>query len=136
MAEAVVHFGKALRSLADLPKSPQRRSRELALQLALAGTLTATKGWASREAGEAYAHARDLCFEVAERPQLVATLNGLRFVLLNRAEFAASRRIAEELLAVARAGDDPDANLLAGEPPLSSGIHRRARVSEGGDLRR
>ena len=59
MAEAVVHFGKALRSLADLPKSPQRRSRELALQLALAGTLTATKGWASREAGEAYAHARD-----------------------------------------------------------------------------
>jgi predicted ATPase len=113
MAEAVVHFGKALRSLADLPKSPQRRSRELALQLALAGTLTATKGWASREAGEAYAHARDLCFELAEGPQLVATLNGLRLVLANRAEFAAARRIVEELLAVAQAGDDPDAKLLA-----------------------
>jgi predicted ATPase len=35
MAEAVAHFGKALTSLARLPKSPQRRSSELSLQLAL-----------------------------------------------------------------------------------------------------
>jgi predicted ATPase len=51
MAEAAVHFGKALQLLASLPKSPQRRSTELSLQLALAGALHAAKGWASPQAG-------------------------------------------------------------------------------------
>jgi predicted ATPase len=37
MAEAAAHFGNALNMLASLPKSPQRRSSELSLQLALAG---------------------------------------------------------------------------------------------------
>ena len=63
MAEAAAHFGKALKLLAGLPKSPQRQSSELSLQLALAGALTAAKGWASPEAGEAYARARELCRE-------------------------------------------------------------------------
>jgi predicted ATPase len=61
MAEAAVHFGKALQLLSSLPKSTQRQSSELSLQLALAGTLMAAKGWASPKAGEAYARARELC---------------------------------------------------------------------------
>jgi predicted ATPase len=44
MAEAAVHFGKALPLLASLSKSSQRRSNEIALQLELAATLTAVKG--------------------------------------------------------------------------------------------
>ena len=36
MAEAAAHFGKALELIASLPESPQRRSSELSLQLALA----------------------------------------------------------------------------------------------------
>jgi predicted ATPase len=52
IAEAAVHFGKALQLLRTLPKSSQQRSGEIALQLDLAATLTAVKGWASREAGE------------------------------------------------------------------------------------
>jgi len=113
MAEATVHFGKALESLASLPKGSQRRSSELALQLELAGTLTAVKGWASREASEAYAHARELCRDVPEGPQLAAALNGLRTILLNRAEFAAARQVAEELLAVAERQDNSDAKVAA-----------------------
>ena len=74
MAEAAAHFGKALESLASLPTGSQRRSSELALQLELAGTLTAVKGWASREASEAYAHARDLCRDIPEGPELAAAL--------------------------------------------------------------
>src|SRR5262245_54142307 len=53
MAEAAVHFGKAIQLVAGLPKSRQLQTRELALQLALAGTLMAAKGWASPQAGEA-----------------------------------------------------------------------------------
>jgi predicted ATPase len=66
MAEAAAHFGKALKLLHSLPKSPERRSNELSLQLALAGALTAAKGWASPDAGEAYARARELCRDVPE----------------------------------------------------------------------
>jgi predicted ATPase len=113
MAEAAAHFGKALHLLANMPKSSRRLSRELALQLELAGTLTAVKGWASREASEAYAHALELSRSVSEGPQLVAALNGLRSILLNRAEFATARQVADELLAVAEHQDDADAKLIA-----------------------
>ena len=80
MAEAAAHFGKALESLATLPKGSQQRSSELALQLELAGTLTAVKGWASGEASEAYARARELCRDAPEGPNLVAALNGHRSI--------------------------------------------------------
>jgi class 3 adenylate cyclase/predicted ATPase len=113
MAEAAAHFGKALESLASLPKASQRRSSELGLQLKLAGTLTAVKGWASREAGEAYAHARELCRDIPEGPELAAALNGLRSNLLNRAEFAAARQVAEEQLALAERQDNSDAKVTA-----------------------
>jgi class 3 adenylate cyclase/DNA-binding winged helix-turn-helix (wHTH) protein/predicted ATPase len=113
MAEAAVHFGKALQLLAGLPKSPQRRSSELSLQLALARTLNAAKGWASPEAGKAYARARELCREVPEGQQLMTALYGVRSFLLNHAEFAAAHQVAEELLAVAGRQDDSDAKLMA-----------------------
>src|SRR5262249_20112088 len=113
MAEAAAHFGKALYLLASSPEGSHGRSDELALQLELAGTLTAVKGWASREASEAYARARELCRDAPEGPQLVAALNGLRSILLNRAEFAAARQVAEELLAVATRQNDPDPKLTA-----------------------
>jgi hypothetical protein len=70
MAEAVAHFGKAINLLASLPKSPERRSSELSLQLLLAGALTAAKGWASPEAGEAYARARGCAVRPRRGPSL------------------------------------------------------------------
>src|SRR6516165_5292031 len=52
MAEAAVHFGKALQLVARSPKSKRLQTRELALQLGLAETLMAAKGWASPQTGE------------------------------------------------------------------------------------
>jgi predicted ATPase len=113
MAEAAVHFGKALQLVARLPKDKQRQTRELALQLGLAGTLMAAKGWASPQTGEAYARARELCRDAPEGPQLVAALSGLATFLHNSAKFVAGRQVAEELLAVAGRQNDRDAKLLA-----------------------
>ena len=113
MAEAAVHFGQALQLVASLPKSRQLRSRERALQLGLAATLMAAKGWASPQAGDAYARARELCQEAPEGPQLVAALSGVFTCLHNRAEFVGGGRVAEELLVVARRQNDRDAKLLA-----------------------
>jgi predicted ATPase len=105
-AEAVAHFTNALELLPDLTESPQRYRRELALQLALAAVLLMAKGWASPQAGDAYARARELCWKVAEVPQLVATLVGLFAFRLNRAEIGAGSEIASELLRVAEHHDD------------------------------
>jgi class 3 adenylate cyclase/predicted ATPase len=113
MAEAAVHFIKALQLIASLPKDKQRQTQELALQLGLAGTLMAAKGWASPQAGEAYTRARELCRDAPEGPQLVAALSGLATFLHNSAKFVAARQVAEELIAVAGRQNDRDAKLLA-----------------------
>ncbi|MCK1642268.1 AAA family ATPase [Bradyrhizobium sp. 157] len=112
MAEAAAHFGKALELLASLPKSPQRRSSELSLQLALAGALVAAKGWASPEAGEAYARARELCREAPEGAQLLSALNGAWSFLLNRAEIRAAHQLADELAVLSERRNDRDTQLI------------------------
>src|SRR5215469_8932246 len=100
MAEAAVHFGKALHLLAGRPESEQRRARELTLQLALAGALMAVKGWASSEAGDAYARARELCWEAPEGSQLAMALSGAFLFLLNRGDIRAAHQVADELVAL------------------------------------
>ncbi|WP_213290803.1 adenylate/guanylate cyclase domain-containing protein [Bradyrhizobium sp. sGM-13] len=113
MAEAAAHFGKALESLLSLlPKSPQRRSNELSLQLALAGALVAAKGWASPEAGEAYARARELCREAPEAAQLAIAMSGAWSFLHNHGEIRAARQLADELAVLAEGRNDSDTKLL------------------------
>ena len=111
MAEAAAHFGKALELLASLPKSPQRQSSELSLQLALAGALVAAKGWASSDAGEAYARARELCRNAApEGTQLAIALAGAHSFLHNRAEIRSAHQLADELAAEHQ--NDSDTKLI------------------------
>jgi predicted ATPase/class 3 adenylate cyclase len=112
MAEAAAHFGKALNLLASLPKSPQRRSGELSLQLALAGSLYTAKGWASPQAGEAYARARELCREAPEGAELAIALNGAHSFLHNRAEIRAAHQLADELVVLSERRNDSDAKLI------------------------
>ncbi|MCK1341664.1 AAA family ATPase [Bradyrhizobium sp. 38] len=112
MAEAAAHFGKALTLLARLPKSPQRRSSELSLQLALAGAVTAAKGWASPQAGEAYARARELCREDPEGAQLARALAGAHSFLHNRAEIRAAHQLAEEAAVLSEHRNDSDIELI------------------------
>ena len=112
MAEAAAHFGKALELIASLPKSPQRRSSELSLQLALAGAVTAAKGWASPQAGEAYARARELCREAPEGAQLAIALGGAHSFLHNRAEIRAAHQLADELAVLSEHRNDSDTKLI------------------------
>jgi class 3 adenylate cyclase/predicted ATPase len=113
MSEAAAHFGKALDLVASLPKSPQRQSSELTLQLALAGAVTAAKGWASPQAGEAYARARELCREAPAGPQLARALGGACTFLHNRAEIRAAHQLADELAVLSEHRNDSDAKLIA-----------------------
>jgi predicted ATPase len=113
MAEAAAHFGKALESLGGLPKSPEQRSNERSLQLALAGALTAAKGWGSPEAGEAYARARELCRDAPEGAQIATAWGGYSHYLQNRAQFRAGRELASELLQLSEVRNDSETKLIA-----------------------
>ena len=113
MTEATAHFGNALKLLAGLPISPQRQSSELSLQLALAGAATAARGWASPQAGEAYARARELCREGPEGAQLATAWAGAYSFLHNRAEIRAAHELADELLVLSEDRNNGDAKLIA-----------------------
>ena len=78
----------------------------------------AAKGWASPQAGEAYARARELCREAPEGPQLISALSGVFTFLHNKAEFVAGGQVAEELLAAAMRRNNRDAKY----PPNRSGL--------------
>jgi predicted ATPase len=113
MVEAAAHFGKALKLLGSLPTSPERRSNERSLQLALAGAITAAKGWASPEAGEAYARARKLCRDSPEGAQVARAWAGAFSYLLNSAGIRASHELANELLQLSEGRNDSVTKLIA-----------------------
>jgi predicted ATPase len=64
--EAIQHFTTALALLKDLPESPERTQKELALQIALGIPLVVTKGIASPEVGDTYNRALELFQQVGE----------------------------------------------------------------------
>ncbi|WP_338832266.1 adenylate/guanylate cyclase domain-containing protein [Bradyrhizobium sp. 27S5] len=113
MAEAATHFGKALNLIANLPKSAERESHERSIQLALAGALTAAKGWASPEAGQAYARARELCRDTPEGAQVATAWSGAHSFLHNSAEIRAAHDLANELLLLSERRNDRDTKLIA-----------------------
>jgi class 3 adenylate cyclase/predicted ATPase len=112
MAEAAAHFGKAVKLLVSLPKTPERASDELSLRLALAGALTAAKGWASPEARDAYALARELCGQAPEGAQAAIALNGAYSVLHNHAEIRAAYQLAEEFALLSEGRNDRETKLI------------------------
>jgi class 3 adenylate cyclase/predicted ATPase len=113
MAEAAAHFGKAIELLGSLPKNPEERSNERSLQLALAGALTAAKGWASPEAGEAYARARELCRDAPEGAQVATAWAGALSYLHNSAQIRGSHELANELLQLSEGRNDSETKLIA-----------------------
>ena len=111
--EAISHLTRGLELLKTLPDSPEHARRELALQIDLGVPLRATKGFASPEAGRAYARALELCQRVGETSQLVPVLRGLWEFHELRAEYRTAREMGEQLLDLAQRTHDPGLLLVA-----------------------
>jgi class 3 adenylate cyclase/predicted ATPase len=105
--EAINHFSKGLELLKTQPDTSERVQQELALQVALGGSLMAIKGYAAPEAGKAYARARELCRQVGETPQLFSVLGGLAAFYMIRGELRTGRELVEQLLRLAQSLQDP-----------------------------
>jgi tetratricopeptide (TPR) repeat protein len=66
--EAVAHYSQALEMLAQMPESPQRDERELAISMDLAGPLIATRGVGSRKLVNVVERAYALCLRLPDSP--------------------------------------------------------------------
>ena len=106
--EAEHYYLEAIAILASLPESPARDANELNLLVALGVIMTATRGYSSAEAKEAYARARVLIERTGGRAS-IEILNGLRGAAVTRGELRASLGTADEILEIARAIGSPQA---------------------------
>jgi class 3 adenylate cyclase/predicted ATPase len=127
--EAIAQLSRGLKALRSLPKSPERRRRELGLQLVLGPALIAAKGFAAPETGRAYARACELCRELGDIPKLLPALYGQSVVHWQRAELAAAHEVARELLDLAEEQGEAAAEVV-GHRILGTFLFQLGRLAE------
>jgi tetratricopeptide (TPR) repeat protein len=105
--EAISHFRRALDLIDSIPESPDRRSRELRLLVALSTPLAATEGYLAPELEKVINRARELCSQIDETPRLFIVLGLLHGIYYNRGEHAAALELAQQMMRIAETANDP-----------------------------
>jgi predicted ATPase/class 3 adenylate cyclase len=100
MPEAVSHLRRGLALLAGLPEGGARDQCELDLHAVLGKALIATQGSAAPATGETYARANGLLLRLDAPTHLVPVMHGQWTHALLRADLAAARRYATDMLAI------------------------------------
>jgi predicted ATPase len=118
MAEAAAQLKKALDQLALLPEDPDRQRKELEFRSALGAVLSAVKGHAAPETGQAYARARELWEQLGCPPGFLQVPYGQSRYHGHRGELDQAQRLDEDLLRLSRQRND-SAGLILGH--LSAG---------------
>jgi class 3 adenylate cyclase/tetratricopeptide (TPR) repeat protein len=112
MTEAVAQLRKGLALLAGLPDDPWRQQQELDLQTALAGGLTATKGWSGTEVGETLARSRTLA-EQLDQPEALVPLIVVQWAFhAVRAEHRPPLALGQQLERIGETRNNVGAQLL------------------------
>jgi predicted ATPase len=105
--EAIALLTKGLELLQTLPDAPERLRQKLTLQITLGKPLWMTKGFAAPEVERVYTQARELCRQIGETPLLFPALFGLFPFYLTRAQYKTAHELAEQLMRLAQATQDP-----------------------------
>jgi len=113
MIEAVSQLHKGLDLLAKLPEGPEPLRHELQLRIALGEALTASRGPAASETGQAYLRALEICQDLGDSEALPQILNGLCSYHMALSEFRAARDVAEQLLRHVETQGDPVTRMAA-----------------------
>jgi predicted ATPase len=131
-AEAVAHLNRGLGLLVGLPDGPERRRRELDLQLGLGPALIAAKGFAAPETSRAYARACELCRELGDIPKLLPALYGQTAVHWQRGELASMHEVAREVLRLSKEQGDA-AGEVVGHRVVGTSLFQLGRFAESRD---
>jgi predicted ATPase len=118
MAEAAAQLKKGLDQLALLPANLEHQRQELELRSALGAVLTADKGFAAPETGQAYARARALWDQLGSPSEFLQIPYGQSVYHRFRGELELAQRLDEDLLCLSRQRHD-SAGIILGH--LSSG---------------
>ena len=129
--DALVHVGEALKLLAGQPESPTRDTQEVAMQLAMAMSLTAARGYGAPEVERTLARIRVLADRLTDVTQkFFVHWSAWRFQF-SRANFGAAEELVGQLLAIAADHDDRvvcvGAQVAAGVDKFYLGEFARAR---------
>jgi predicted ATPase len=117
MAEAAAQLQKGLDQLALLPDNPERQRQELEFRSTLGAVLTAAKGIAAPETGDAYARARELWEQLGTPPEYLRVAFGSSLYHVYRGELDLAQRLDEDLLRLSRQRND-SAGLVLGHLAL------------------
>src|SRR5580704_6743778 len=112
-AEAVQHLSRARELSSRLDDGPAKRKLELAILLELGPMLQRVEGFLSASVGEVYRLARSLCAEGDNAEQRFAASWGLWFVAQHQGRLDHARPLAEELIGLGEASQDPGLLLQA-----------------------
>jgi class 3 adenylate cyclase len=126
--EAIRHLSAGIELLAELPEGPERKRRELVLQVALGAPLQAARGFGDPAVEQAYARAHELCREVEDAPQLFQAIFGLTAFYQTRSEMSVAYELGRQLLALAERSGDPTL-LLLGHMTVGNPLYWMGRPS-------
>jgi class 3 adenylate cyclase/predicted ATPase len=113
MVEAAAHFQRGLSQLLILPDNFERQRQELEFCSALGAALTAAKGYAAPETGDAYARARELWEQLGSPSEFLGVPFGQSVYHLYRGELDLALRCDEDLLRLGSQRND-SAGLVLG----------------------
>jgi predicted ATPase len=111
--EVVLLAQRGLELLKGLPETPERRQKELRLQITLGPALMASKGLTAPEVEATYVRVRELCSDVGEEPQLFRALYGIHTFYGVRGECRTALRLGNDLLPLAERLRDAEYRLAA-----------------------
>jgi DNA-binding winged helix-turn-helix (wHTH) protein/tetratricopeptide (TPR) repeat protein len=111
--EAQAHLARALDLLRALPPSDESLQQEVAVQIALAGSLMATRGWGAPEVEGPLARAQALAERLDDAPRSFPALWGLWLFRWGRSELARAEELGGQLSARAKRSPDPALALQA-----------------------
>jgi predicted ATPase len=106
MAEAAAQFQKALDQLTLLADTPERQRHELELRSALGVVLTAVKGFAAPEVGQAFTRARELWEQLGSPSEFLRIPYGQSVHHMIRGELDLALRLTEDPLRLSRQHND------------------------------
>ena len=133
--DALVHLGEALTLLAAQPPGQARDAQEIAVQLGMATSLTATRGYAAREIEHTLDRVRVLADRLTDVDQKFFVQWTLWRFQLSRADFRAAEQLVGRMLAVAQAHADTlvrvGGHVAAGVDTFYRGEFARAREHLG-----
>jgi predicted ATPase len=119
--DAIAHLTRALKLLETQPDDPRRAAQEVMVQLALANSLTATRGYAAPEVERTLARIRVVTERLGETAQQASVRWSLWRFYFARAEFRAAEELAHELLVAAERQND---DLLRVGAQIAAGIDK------------